>query len=172
MLPEIELNLLREQLDKHTTFSHKLTGNDRFILLELELEQIAYDSALQHRGNFHTNRQGRAREKYRLRHGLGGIWAKDEGTEPILLQEMIAVYMEKYPETVLDGAELETAAQAECLTEKDGIDTEINKDIVGNGDLLLSDEQRNIVSFSNTKAGIKDKLSNLKRAVVTATWKE
>ena len=172
MLPEIELNLLREQLDKHTNYSSNLSQADRVKLLELELDQIAYDSALQHRSNFHTNRQGRAREEYRLRHGLGGIWAKDEGTEPILLQEMIAVYMEKYPETVLDSAELETAAQAECLNEKDSIDTEINKDIIGNGDTLLSDEQRNIFSFSNTKKGIRDKLSNLKRAVVTANWKE
>jgi len=171
-LPKLQKNLLREQLDKHTTFINSLTMADKVELQNMELEQIAFDAALQHRANFYGNRREKVVIEYRSKHGLGDILGKDDGTMPILPQEMIAVYLEKNPTSKLDGKELEDAAIADYILKSDDIDAELNTDIVGNGNSKFSIEQANMAAFNNTRAGIRDKLSNLKRAVITANWKE
>ena len=171
MLPKLQKDLLREQLDKHVTFASSLSMNDKIELQDMELEQLSFEAALQHRGNFYTKRHGKVVEEYRKQYGLGDIVGKDNGTEPITVQEMVAVYRDKFPTSLLDEKELEAAASVECSKEMDSIDTRINSAIVGNGDILLSKEQSNMAAFSATRRGIRDKLSNLKRAVITASWK-
>jgi len=129
-LPALQKGLLREQLDKHTTFANTLSEADKRDLEDFELEALAFDAALNDRKTIFGKRKDEVIKEYRELYQLGNILGKDNGFDEIQDEEKIAVYVAKHSETTLVDKALKDAAEVEFITECDLIDADVNKDYV------------------------------------------